>query len=111
VTVLYELFRGADWPAPTAESRFTPAEVAGLVREDRGTLPPPLPLWTVEIRCQYGAYRTGWIRRSEHDSQASALDRAAISAARPHTVAVRVVRYAPAEVTELPGMAAAEVTS
>ena len=41
MSVLYELFRGADWPAPTAEP----------VREDRPTLPPPPPLWV--LRAQY----------------------------------------------------------
>jgi hypothetical protein len=92
------------------ESLFTPADVAELVRTDRGA--QPAPLWVVELRwLSYGS-TTDWIRYSEHAIKLAALDRAGVVAAMSGTVAVRVVRYdVAAIVVELPGKAASEVAS
>ena len=107
MSTIYTCYWGDD--ERTSESRFTPADVAEMVREDRGSLPGPL--WGVEARVRGGAMRSDWLRVSEHDSETAALDKALVVSARPSTVAVRVLRYVPTVIEyEIRG-AAAEVTS
>ena len=95
--------------SPASSSAFTPADVAELVREDRGSLPGPL--WGVEARVRGWAFRSEWLRVSEHDSGSAAFDKALVVSARPSTVAVRVVRYVPTVIVHEIRGAAAEVAS
>ena len=96
--------------SPASSSAFTPADVAELVRTDRGA--QPAPLWVVELRYRAYGSTTDWIRYSEHAIKLAALDKADVLAAMGSAVAVRVVRYdVAAIVVELPGKAASEVAS
>ena len=94
---LGEFFESADWPPPTPESRFTPAEVASLAREDRGPLPQLPPLWV--LQAQHCASGRRW-----HDIYFYNSIRAAETGARrlgKDWWAARVVRYEATEVVAL----------
>ena len=92
---LGEFFESADWPPPSPESRFTPDEVASLIRENRGPLPSHPPLWMLQAQLRTSVWHNIYFFDSPHKAAAEAR-----SLGRDWRAA-RVVHYEATEVVAL----------